>query len=234
MDILGVRIDNFYKHEILEKVESFLDEEKFHQIATINPEFILAAQRDLEFKNILNKCALNVADGSGLKYAFIRNFSWLKARFAGVDLMQEILEIAERKKLSVFLAISKNSLSGFEEIKTVLLKKYPNLKIDGFAIDPLNSGSYKIQDTKYRILFCNFGAPYQEKFLNLQKNGNIRIAMGVGGSFDFMTGKTRRAPKLIQSLGLEWLFRLCQEPKYRIKRIFNAVIVFPLKVIFSK
>jgi N-acetylglucosaminyldiphosphoundecaprenol N-acetyl-beta-D-mannosaminyltransferase len=128
-----------------------------------------------------------------------------------------------------------------------LLKKYPSLIIYGENIDPKSRQSpvishqnthnvtdYRLPMTDCSILFCNFGAPAQEKFLNSQKNGNIRLAMGVGGSFDFMTGKIKRAPYWMQLLGLEWLFRLIQEPRYRLLRIIRAVIIFPLLVIINK
>lgn len=239
MKILGVRIDNLTKREILEKTEFFLNENSFHQIATVNPEFILRAEQDETFKNILNGCSLNVADGIGLKYAFVRFGSWLKCRFAGVDLMHEILKIADKKKLSVFLAINKNGLSSLEEIRKLLEKKYPNVIFDGSDIDPDDlSVTREIGST---ILFSNFGAPLQEVFINSVKNDSIRLAMGVGGSFDFLTGKVRRAPKMMRILGLEWLWRSIAQPRTnkgfllkRWKRIYNAVIVFPIKIILSK
>jgi len=89
-EILGIRIDNLTKIEIQQKVESFLTGDKFHQIATINPEFILAAQENMEFKNILNSCDLNIADGFGIKLAFWRYGKFLKYRMAGIDLMNNI------------------------------------------------------------------------------------------------------------------------------------------------
>lgn len=245
MKILGVRIDNLSREEILEKIEFFFDEAKFHQIATVNPEFVLRAQRDLEFKNILNRTDLNVADGVGLCYAFIRFGQKLKQRLAGVDLMQEVLKLANEKKLTVFLAIHRNGLSSFREIKAALNEKYPNVQIAGQDVDPRKSKQLlNVIDSS--VVFCNFGFPAQEKFLNLLKNkgfsglqstpyqGKIRLAMGVGGSFDFVTGKIKRAPKWMQRAGLEWLWRFVQEPRYRFRRIINAVIIFPIRVLINK
>ena len=99
MNILGVRIDNLSYSEVLGKIELFLGDGKFHQIATINPEFILEAQKNEEFKNILNGCDLNIADGIGIKFAFWRFGKLLKTRIAGADLMDKILEMADEKKL---------------------------------------------------------------------------------------------------------------------------------------
>lgn len=236
--ILGVRIDNFSEKETLEKVESFLREDKFHQIATINPEFILEAQKNIEFKNILNNCDLNVADGFGIKLAF-RRFGWhLKTRITGVDLMQEILKIAQEKKLKIFLAARKDGLSGFKETKDAILKKYPDLEIAGADLDKTQKLAMDAGEAD--MIFCNFGAPFQEIFLHSLKNeksGKIKLAMGVGGSFDFLTGKAKRAPKIMQFFGLEWFWRIFQpQPwkykKKRLKRIWNAVVIFMIKIIF--
>jgi len=265
MEILGIRIDNFSKKEILEKIEFFLIEPKpgtisnekvrgkFHQIATVNPEFILQAQKDEDFKNILNSCDLNVADGVGIWYAFIRNFSFLKSRIAGVDLLDEIFNVANSKKLNIYLAINKNGLSKYEEIKIALLKKYPDLKISGADMDVAGHWPASLRQadvsasrggslvTGCEILICNFGAPMQEKFINSAKNDTIKLAMGVGGSLDFLTGKAKRAPKLMRFLGLEWLWRLLKHSSTnkkfalnRLKRIFNSVVVFPMKVLINK
>lgn len=228
MQILGIRIDNLTKKEILTKITGFLNEKKFHQIATINPEFILEAQENVEFKNVLNNCTLNIADGFGIKLAFWRFSKHLKCRIAGADLLREILIIANKKKLRLFLAINKDGLSSFEEIKKNILNIYPQLEINGGDFEK-NNLNY-IQPI-YNILLCNFGAPYQEMFLNIQKDAIISLAMGVGGSFDFMTGKIRRAPVFMQRIGLEWLWRLIYQPK-RLPRILHATILFPLKILF--
>ncbi len=228
--ILGVRIDSLGKEKISDKVKYFLNENKFHQIATVNPEFILEAQSDAEFKKILNGSDLCVADGAGIWFAFLRYGKILKARTSGADLMEEILKIASEKSAGIFLAASKDGLSLWKETRDAILKKHPGLKISGADLDK-NSPVYKMPDG-YVIVFCNFGAPYQEKFIDSIKNDNMRLAMGVGGSFDFLTGKIRRAPKFMRVIALEWLWRLIQQPK-RIKRIFNAVIIFPIKIIFT-
>jgi N-acetylglucosaminyldiphosphoundecaprenol N-acetyl-beta-D-mannosaminyltransferase len=237
LDILGIKIDNLSKSELLEKIGFFLSENKFHQIATVNQEFILEAQRNQEFKNILNNCDLNAADSIGIKLAFWRYGKKLKYRFAGVDLMLEILKLAEDRGLPVFLACRKDGLSGFEETEKVILRLFPKLSISGVNLDleaNLPSDlSYKLKAKNYNLVLCNFGAPHQEIFINSLRNDMIGLGLGVGGSFDFITGKVKRAPILMRNIGLEWLFRLYQQPN-RWKRIWNAVVIFPIKVIFSK
>ena len=236
MNILGVKMDNLFKKEILEKIEYFLNEPKFHQIATVNPEFILEAQKNEQFKNILNSCDLNIADGIGIGFAFLRFGKYLKSRITGADLMLEILKIASNRGLGIFLACRQDGLSSFEETKNAILKIYPKLKVQEIPVPEALRLTYvnrSASGTVNAILFCNFGAPQQELFINSVKNDSIRLAMGVGGSFDFLTGKIKRAPKWMQFLGFEWLWRLILQPK-RIKRIFNAIIIFPIKIILCK
>lgn len=231
--LLGIKIDNLKKEEILEKIESFLNKSTFHQIATVNPEFILQAQNNSKFKNVLNNCSLNVADGIGLFFAFFRFGKILKTRFTGADLMMEILSRANEKKLSIFLACNKNGLSTFQEVRTAMLKIYPTLEIFGEDIE-IKNNTYNLKNNRCQLLLCNFGAPYQELFINSQKYANIRLAMGVGGSFDFLTGKVTRAPKIMRVIGFEWLWRLILNPKYRWKKILQVLIIFPLRIILNK
>lgn len=230
--LLGTAVDNLSEAEILERIRVFLGEPRFHQIATVNPEFVLEAQKNPEFKKILNACDLNIADGVGIRFAFWRHGKRLKDRMTGADLMLEILGIAEKNNIPVFLAARADGLSTWQETKEAILKLYPKLDIAGDDVGVKNT-KYQIPDTKYQILFCNFGAPRQELFINSVKSDKIRLAMGVGGSFDYLTGRVRRAPVFWRKLGLEWLWRLLIQPK-RFKRIWNAVVVFPVKVIFSK
>lgn len=235
MKILGIKIDNLSREEILKKIGDFLDEEKFHQIATVNPEFVLEAQKNNQFKNIINGCDLRVADGVGIFFAFLRFGKWLKCRLTGVELMEDVLQIAERKNLNIFLASWTGSLSSWQETRDAIAKKYPKLKIDGDNIDCKNT--FYVLHLTSDIVFCNFGAPKQEFFLHSlkrEKDANIRLVVGVGGSFDYLTGKTLRAPKFVRILGMEWLWRLVSEPRYRFKRVFRAVIIFPIKVLLNK
>ncbi len=255
MDILKIRVDNLLKEEITEQIDVFLSNNKFHQIATVNPEFILKAQRDDGFKNIINTCDLNVADGIGIKFAFWRFGKRLKTRIAGVDLMDEVLKIAAEKNLSIFLAADKEGLSTWKETREAILKKYPKLEISGadmnktvviagskaakqsyVSAEKNDEAAALLSAIRNNIIFCAFGAPHQEKFLHSLKslkNSKIRLVMGVGGSFDFLSGKIKRAPAPMRTVGMEWFWRLILEPRYRLKRIFRVVAIFPIKVIFK-
>ncbi len=228
LKILNVKIDNLTCGEILDRIK-FADG---LQIATVNPEFILEAERNEEFKNILNsKKTLCVADGIGLKFAAWRQSQNLKCHWAGIDLMWEILKIANEKKQRVFLMGNKNGLSTWEETAEVIKKTYPKLEINGVDVFGKNT-KYKIPAIRYQIVFCSLGAPHQEMLLH-QLRDKTKLVMGVGGSFDFITGRIKRAPVFLRRIGLEWLWRLIQEPRYRFKKIWNAVIIFPIKILLN-
>lgn len=236
LKILGVKIDNLSKKEILNKLECFLNEDGIHQVATINPEFILQAQKDSEFKKILNNCELRVADGAGIWFAYLRFGRYLKNRFTGIDIVQEVLRIANEKNIAIFLIASESGLSNWEKTREAILEKYPNLKIQGSNVDRKDA-QRNLSAINCPIVLCALGAPYQEKLihsLKLAKNDKIRLAIGVGGSFDFLTNKLKRAPKIMRKTGLEWLWRFGQEPRYRMKRICSAIFVFPVRILFNK
>lgn len=210
-------------------VTRWLSGNTFHRISTVGPEFLLLARESKQFHANLLQADVRVADGIGITIA-----GWLSGkhidRFPGADILHEILKEAEKRNFSMFLAIRKDGLSSLDEIQTALLKKYPKLKVTGeeFAL-PINNQQSTINTS---IVFSNFGAPEQEYFLESLRGRaeHVKLVMGVGGAFDFLTGKLSRAPRLLRMLGLEWLWRLLVQP-LRWQRIFRAVIVFPFLVI---
>lgn len=230
--MLDVPIDAISQKEAANHILAFLSEPKFHRIATVNPEFLLLAEQDPAFRQALVDADLRIADGFGIVLASLMRGRCI-ARFPGADLMEEILSIANERKLSVYLAVRADGLSSYEEVRSAISEKYPGIIIDGADIDTSSHASYVMPLTS-SIVLCNFGAPHQELFLADLKNnpGNIRLAIGIGGSFDYLTGKLRRAPRWIRAIGLEWLWRLILQPK-RWKRIYNAIIVFPLKALLA-
>ncbi len=155
----------------------------------------------------------------------------LKERISGTDLMFDICEKAAQKEYKIFLL---GAAPGIAQKTAEKLKSHsPSLQIAGtYAGYPEEKNIVeKIKKSGADILFVAFGAPKQEQWIheNLSKLPNVKLAMAVGGAFDLISGKTRRAPAFMQKIGLEWLYRLIQEPK-RLKRIFNAVVKFPLEI----
>lgn len=224
-DVLGVKIDDVDMAEALSIVEKWIwkpGKQSLrpyglkHYIVTPNPEFIVAAQKDPVFKEMLNGADLAIPDGAGLKLS-----GKVKNTVSGTDFMEELVRLSVEKGFVV------GFLGGRDEVakKTAkcLLRKYPGLKV-AFA----ESGGEVSVDGKWSdlslavppldILFVAFGHIKQEKWIatNLEKIP-VHVAMGVGGALDYFSGSVPRAPKWIRDLGFEWLFRLILQP-WRIKR----------------
>lgn len=259
IEILGVKINNVTFDEAISLIDGFVLSKKPHQITTVNPEFIMAAQNDGEFKNIINKSDLSVPDGAGLLFAsrYILGTP-IKERVTGVDLVCSLAKIANKNKYRVFFLGGQTGVA--EKTAKTLKNENPDLVIAGtYAGNPsLNYGgiaSYrelrmtdikpkakdanleivkKIKQAKPDILFVAYGAPKQDKFIfRYKKTLNVPVMIGVGGAFDFISGSAQRAPKWMQKLWLEWLWRLFREP-WRFNRIVTASIRFPLAVLFNK
>lgn len=237
-NILGIILNELTEIAVLKKIDDFLNSSEQYYIVTPNPEIILEAGRDEEFFYILNKADLSLADGFGLKIA-----GWIYGknipRITGSDLTIKLLERSEKQGTKIIVLNWENGLSSAEEINSALTKKYPkltflilNVSRDKFLTPELIE---KINNFGGKILFSALGFPYQEKVIyhNLNKLPSIKVALGIGGSFDFITEKIKRAPKMIRSLGLEWLWRLIKQPTgklKRLKRIYRATFVFLAKI----
>lgn len=161
-----------------------------------------------------------------------------KERVTGADLFLEIVKKSAEYNLSIFL------LGGTEgvamKVKEKLEQKFPGIKIPGaFSGSPedrdFNEIQSRINNAKPDLLFVAYGAPKQELWIDrrLKQLSGVKFAMGVGGTFDFIAGIKKRSPRLLQKLGLEWLYRLIQEPS-RVKRIINATIVFPCAILKTR
>lgn len=239
-DILGVKIDRISLDESLTKIEKWVRNPGKHYIVTPNLEFILAAQKDPEFKEILNKADLAIPDSSslGLSYWLLkrsrleRAFYWPLFFFPKKQVMQfEVVAGTDLMESLCKLAAEKGFVTGFlgggdlvaQKAAECLQKKYPNLKV-AFAVSggriKDNQSESNITIKPVDILFVAFGHIKQEKWIakNLDKIP-VKVAMGVGGAFDYLSGSVPRAPRWLRSMGFEWLFRLIIQP-WRIKRQF--------------
>lgn len=231
VNILGLNISQVKKEEVLETVRNYLQEDKGHYLVTPNPEIILKATEDEELFYIINHADLAPPDGAGLFFAGLLMGKILR-RYPGSDLSREILNLARENNLRVVLVNSSQGLTRSGEIRKKILQKFPGLDFKVITVNPYQKkgGEEKLKSLKPQILLAGLGAPYQEKFIfhNLEKIPDLRFAMGVGGSLDFLADRIARAPQVFRFLGLEWLWRLLKQPN-RARRIFRAVIVFPLR-----
>jgi N-acetylglucosaminyldiphosphoundecaprenol N-acetyl-beta-D-mannosaminyltransferase len=234
--ILGINLSELTTEEVLKKIAVFLHDGSQHYIVTPNPEIILASHKDEELFYILNQADLALADGIGLKIA-AWFFNTNVPRVTGADITVEVLKMAAHDETKVMILNWENGLSTIPEISEALNKKFPGLI---FSIININRAKFlnekvitEINEYSPAILFNTLGFPYQEKLMyhNIKKLPSVKVALGIGGSFDFITEKIKRAPKLFRSLGLEWFWRLLNAFNYknsasRIKRIYRATFVF--------
>lgn len=233
--ILGVKIDNIKKKIAKEKIANCFNSNHPCFITTPNPEIVLEAGKNEELFYILNKADISLADGFGLKIA-ARLMGKKIERYTGADLSIDLLNLAQKENKKVLIINWTKSLSTKNDIEKVIKTRYPNLRFQVIDSERENTKSLNwelINEFQAEILLLNFGAFFQERFiyLNRHKFKNLKIAVGIGGALDFLSGKIKRAPKAIRSLGIEWLWRLYQEPKKRCKRIFQAVFIFSFEII---
>lgn len=240
--ILGVNVNSTTQKEVLDFVLFSLKNKKKFFIATPNPEIIVAAQKDRQLREALNSADIALPDGVGLRLA--GNF---RERLTGREMFEELLKIAQDKKLKVYLLGA--SMEVNSKAVSRINKLYPNINAEGNGDIHLNNEGYSVIDGEIKkhivilkhinrfkpdLLFVAFGFPKQEKWVfNNLSLLNIGGAMVVGGALDYFVGKMPKPPMALSALGLEWLWRVLLEPA-RWGRIFNATIMFPAFLLKDK
>ncbi len=234
--ILGVRVDDVTDEEALAHIQGYIDRGGAHQIATVNVEFIMAARRDVTFRHVLAEASLCVPDSVGVVWAARRQGHPLRQRVAGVDLVEKIAARAAERGWRVYFLGAAPGVA--EAAARVLATRYPGLKVAGcYAGSPRPAEEDEIvgwvQAAQPDVLFVAYGAPRQDLWIaRNQARIGVPVAMGVGGSFDFIAGVARRAPRWMQRLGLEWLHRLIKQP-WRLRRQL-AIPHFMLLVLLGR
>lgn len=242
--ILGVRMDNGTMVDSRQKVRDFLRSDGQHALYTPNPEILVDAARDGLYREILNRSSLNICDGTGLAIVTGGKLQ----RIAGVDFMLDTCRIAEEEGKSIYLLGSMDDQT-LLLTRDALMRQFPLLKIVGYdiGVELRNSGIKELVDEARTdsfqkendqtidriiakapdILFVAFGSRKQEWWIDTYQSElpSVKLAMGVGGSFDFISGRVPRAPILMRQMGLEWLWRFIVQP-WRWKRIWKATVVF--------
>ncbi len=245
-NIMGTKIDAVSRAEALERIGRFLQSEKSRHVVTPNAEFILQARRDQEFRDILNQSDLAVLDGSGPLIASWFTSVRLKEIVPGSDLVQDILKLSQKENFRILHLNPHRSLSGSSEIETAVRERFPGSDFASLEVAPQERESKallaRIESISPAVILVGFGSPYQDIWIkkNLPKLTSPRLAMGIGGSFDFISGRRNRAPQAMQKAGLEWLHRLVSRPQggeyyfgRRVHKIARSVVWFPLVFVFT-
>lgn len=232
--ILGIPVDALTREQAVQRIVGWLGMDGQHHIATPNPEMLVAATRNAALADALKATDLNIPDGVGLLWAAKRAGTPLPQRVTGVDVMTDVCAMSQGP---VFLLGAWGTTA--ERAGYALQKRNPHLQIAGtYAGSPSAAEEQhiveRINASGAKAVFVAYGVPSQELWIrrNLARMPGVRIAMGVGGAFDFLAGNRKRAPRALQRLGVEWLWRLLQEPS-RLRRILTATVVFPRMVLAS-
>lgn len=230
LTILQVGLDSLSDGQLKAKIDQFLASSESNLIVTVNPEFLLEARQNFRFNNLLNHAALALADGFGLQVMALFKGAYLR-RQTGADLSVYLLALAEAEKRRVAIINWSGGLSSNDELRATLVKSYPALQVEIVATE--RGANFEqlevLKKFQPEIVLCSLGAPYQEKLLaQLASVLTAKILVGVGGSLDYLTGRAKRAPQALRTIGLEWLWRLLINPRARAKRIWQAVVKFPI------
>ncbi|PNP89418.1 glycosyltransferase [Listeria newyorkensis] len=216
--------------ETVAKVDTIIQEKVPVQHVVINANKINLMQKDEKLRDIVNSSPLINADGASILLAAKMLGKQLPERVTGIDLMDEVLQLANRKAYRVFF------FGATEEVvrKVVMRssKKYPNVRIVGhengyFEASQSDEIADDIRASQADIVFVAFSSPMKEYWIHEQlERMGAPFVMGVGGSFDVIAGKTKRAPRWMQKSGLEWFYRFIQEPIRMFERYIGGNLVF--------
>jgi N-acetylglucosaminyldiphosphoundecaprenol N-acetyl-beta-D-mannosaminyltransferase len=228
-EVLGIKFSEFDINDTVDLLDEQIDSgTKPYHVVTANPEIVMHAKKDRDFNEVLEKADLITPDGIGIILASRILNQNLQGRVPGYDLLHALLHQRNqnKKKTRVY------ALGGQDEVIKLaarnLRREYEEVEIVGYHHGYFAENSEEehgivseISDLKPDLLLVGIGSPRQENFIYTYKNNlQAKVAMGCGGTFDILSGTVKRAPLLIQNLGLEWLYRLVQQPS-RWKRQLN-------------
>jgi N-acetylglucosaminyldiphosphoundecaprenol N-acetyl-beta-D-mannosaminyltransferase len=236
--ILGVPFDSVTTAEAITRIEGMIASGKPHYVITANVDFVVQAQSDIELRRIFFDAHLVLCDGTPLVWASRLLGNCLPERVAGADIVPMLLELSAQRGYRVFfLGATGESL---QRATDNLKVKLPGLQVAGCYSPPFRKLlemdheeiRRRIQEAKPDLLFVALGCPKQEKWIAMHyRDLGVPIAMGVGATIDFLAGMVRRAPVWMQRSGVEWAFRLAQEPRRLARRYATDLLVFSHRIL---
>jgi len=234
--ILNTVIDNLSMDETLEIIDKRIASQQSLHHVVVNAGKIVAMQKDAQLMQAVNGVDLINADGQAVVWASKVLGSPLKERVAGIDLMANLIDLAHQNEYKIFFLGAKEEV--VKKVVQTYRQQYSNNIIAGYRNGYFSTADEKniaqqIADSGAQILFVAISSPAKENFLyNHRKTlAKVSFVMGVGGSFDVVSGLVKRAPVWMQNAGLEWMYRLLQEPKRMWKRYLVGNTKFILLVI---
>ena len=222
VEILGAKIHNISFQDSIDVICSYIEkQEEGHYVVTPNVDHLVKLQSDPEFQQIYLQASLVLADGVPLLWAARYLGTPLKEKISGSDLFPALCEVLANKGYSAFFLGGREGAA--EGAKRKLQIQYPGLRVVGVYSPPFGFEKdaeenkkiiQMLKTTQPDILFVGLGAPKQEKWIAKYRNEyDIPVSIGIGVSFEFVAGMVKRAPRLMQKIGLEWFWRLILEPR---------------------
>jgi N-acetylglucosaminyldiphosphoundecaprenol N-acetyl-beta-D-mannosaminyltransferase len=216
IEVLGIQVDDVTVPEMLDALEEYVRSGGGHQISTVNVEYLMIARRDPEFAAVLRRSALRVPDSAGILWAARWLGHPLRERVTGSDGIYSVAQRCAQTGFRLFLLGAGPGVA--ERVAEMLTVRYPGLEVCGaLSGSPLpvheRELSERVRAARADVLLVAYPSAPQEKWIarNLERTG-VSVAMGVGAAFDFCAGVQIRAPRWLQRVGLEWLYRLLREP----------------------
>lgn len=215
--LFGLRMDNLSMEETVSRVNEFIARGGVHQHVVVNVDKVVKAQRDPHLREVINSCDLVNVDGQPVVWISRLLGQPLKERVAGIDLMTRLCEEAAARSYRLYFLGARKEV--VERVVEIVRARFPEAIVSGwrdgyFSADEEKDVAADIASARPDILFVAITSPKKELLLARWKDQmSAPFVMGVGGSFDVVAGMVRRAPRWVQRAGLEWLFRLMQEPR---------------------
>lgn len=218
IDLLGMRVSRVDRTEALELIQFFIESGHPHHVVTADASMHVIAAGDPELREIVNRAALVTPDGTGILWAARRLGTPLREKVSGVDIAEQLCRESARRGYSVFFYGAAPGVA--ESAAEAMRRRYPGARIvgtvDGYQSTPEQQAALlsAIRRAKPAVLLVALGIPRQEKWIDRHREAlGVPVLIGVGGTFDVFSGRVNRAPVWMQRSGLEWLYRLLQDPR---------------------